>query len=560
MKNSLCLICCAAAAYAAPVYFEPAGKHWLAHAGGREVRLGPGGALQFPGARAVAAVPLDPLPGKVNRLAGRDPRAWRRNIPIFARLRYPSLYPGIDLVYYSGAGELECDFVVAPHADPRSIAIAVRGAAFPSLTPAGDLEAAGLRLRRPRIFQLVDGREREIAGAFVLEGGAARFRIAAYDRTLPLVIDPVVQFSTYFAGPADAPIQSIGADAAGNLYLAGQARTAQSTGIMYVAKLDPSGSNMLYSTYVGGKSGRDVVRSLAVDAQGDVFLTGTTNSADFPLVKPLQKASGGAGDAFLLELDPTGAQILYSTYLGGSADDDGVAVALDAQGNAYVTGRTESINFPTTPRVLSRSLHGAVGSFVTKIKPDGSAPIYSTYLGGSSYDVASALAVDGAGNAFVLVYAASADFPGLRVPPGTFSGATVVTRLDPNAAAVIYTVSTGTGNVANAVAVDTSGNAWIAGSSTSVRVPVTASAVQRAPGGDVYFRSLDGGRTFTPATGSINTGAVNSIGNSPASPGTLYAATGTASTAVLTTARRGASSPGRWAWVRWRLTRWRSIR
>jgi photosystem II stability/assembly factor-like uncharacterized protein len=539
------LICVSQAALCTarlPVWFEPVGRRFLAHAGGATLTLTETGAIagaggfELKGARAGRTQSLQPLAARVNRFTGSDPSRWQTNIPAYGRIRYRDVYDGIDVMYHDSSGLLECDFLLAPHARPGDIRL--RFASAVRVNAAGDLEAGPLVLRRLRIYQPIDGHEREVAGRFVVTGGRdASFYVAAYDPSRPLTIDPVIQYSTYFAGAAEADMRAIASDAAGNTYITGLVRSPDfptvsplhvSEGI-YVLKLDASGGNLVYATYFGGMAGGDLVTGIAVDRDGNAYLCGSTGSADFPLAGGFQrtlKSSGyGARDAFILKLDAGGSRIVYSSFLGGGAFDEAAAVAVDAQGSAYVTGRTESIDFPVTPGVLGRFLTGSQVAFVTRIAPDGSALRYSTYLGGSGFDRGLGIAVDASGAALVLVYSFSSDFPRLNLTTALHQPVTLVAKLNASATAAVYATSIGERSLAKALAVDASGNAWVAGETSSVHLPVTSGAAQSAPGGDTYFRSTDAGRTFTTTRRGLTASAVNALVTHPTQRSTIYAGT-----------------------------------
>src|SRR5258706_1590941 len=310
-------------------------------------------------ARKPAVSGTDELPGKANYLIGKDRSKWRTDVPTYAKVRYREVYPGIDLVYYGNQRQLEYDFIVAPGADPKKIALGFKGADKLEIDAKGDLvlRAAGgeVRQHKPVVYQEIDGIRQEIDGGYVRKGAnRVGFQLAAYDTARPLIIDPVLS----------------------------------------------------YSTYLGG-SGREQGLAIAVDRNGNAYVTGLVSSTDFPTTSGAYQTNFGGGtglgggqgfDAFVTKFDPTGCALVYSTYLGGSDDDQGLGIAVDTNGNAYVTGTTMSANFPTTGGAFQPTYGGA---FVTKLDPTGSALVYSTYLGRSISDEGTAIAVDGAGNAYV---------------------------------------------------------------------------------------------------------------------------------------------------------------
>jgi hypothetical protein len=356
---------------------------------GRVVRMGLLGAQSQP-----RLVGLEELPGKVNYLIGRDPAHWHTQVPVYAKVKYEQVYPGIDLVYYGNPQQLEYDFLLAPGANPKTITLAFQGA--------DKLELAGgevvlhtaqgdLHLRQPQVYQERAGVRQPLAARYVLKGPQqVGFEVAAYDPTRPLIIDPVLSYSTFLGG------SGIAVDETGSAYVTGftestdfpTARPLQGTfgggdGLSFdafVAKLSPDGSTLLYSTYLGGSSdghggpayypssGYDEGTGIAVDGAGSAYVTGYTHSADFPTALPLQGTYGGNGDVFVAKLSPDGSTLLYSTYLGGSSGEAGTGIAVDGAGSAYVTGVTDSEGFPTA-NPLQGTLGGRVDAFVAKILP-----------------------------------------------------------------------------------------------------------------------------------------------------------------------------------------------
>ena len=386
---------------------------------------------------APAAVP-ESRQGIVNYFIGNDPAAWRRSVPTYARVRYRDVYPGIDLVYYGSPQRLEYDFVVAPGSDPSAIGLAVEitengdGQPDAVLEPDGSVvlpTAEGrLRLHRPTIYQEVDGSRRSVSGRYTLtrsvepsNGLLLAFEVDAYDLSRPLVIDPILEYATYVGGLANETVLGIALDGSRNTYITGY--TASSTFVpgggsahgdldVFVTKLNPSGTVVLYTTFLGG-SGSDAGMAIAVDAAGNAHVTGValagfpTTSANAAFASPL-----GEDDAFLAKLSPDGATLLYSTYLGGAGDDAGLGVAVDAAGNAYITGYTQSSDFPAS--VGDTSLGGPRDAFVAKVNTLGSglsSLVYGTLLGGTGSDEGHAIAVDTAGNAYVTGATSSTDFP-----------------------------------------------------------------------------------------------------------------------------------------------------
>lgn len=400
-------------------------------------------------------VGLDALPGKVNYFIGNDPAQWRTHVPTYTRVQYQDVYPGIDLVYYGNPGQLEYDFVVAPGADPRAISLAFEGADAVVVGSAGDmaLRVGNVELRQPKpvVYQERGGVRQLVTGSYIeRDGGVVAFDVGAYDRSAPLVIDPVMSYSTYLGGGSGDQGNSIAADSAGNAYVTGSTasinfptqnpfQTANTGSVAFVTKLNAAGSALVYSTYLGG-SGGDQGNGIAVDSAGNAYVTGSTGSTNFPTQNPLQPLNGGGGDAFVTKLNATGSALMYSTYLGGSGGDQGNSIVLDSTGNAYVTGAAAG-GFPTTPGAYQTASGGS--GFVTKLNAAGSALVYSTYVDGSGMN---GIAVDSAGNAYIT---------------GNHSGAFVM-KLNAAGSAPMYSRLLGNG-IGFSIAVDSAGNAYITG-------------------------------------------------------------------------------------------------
>ncbi|MBI4467856.1 MAG: SBBP repeat-containing protein, partial [Acidobacteria bacterium] len=380
---------------------------------------------------------MDELPGKVNQFVGDKPDKWRANIPTYTKVKYEDVYPGVDLIYYGSQLQLEYDFVVAPGADPNTIRLAFEGADNMEVDGEGNLilHVAGSDViqRAPKIYQEIDGIRQTVGGGYILSEIADRksnlenpdvgFRVAAYDASKPLIIDPVLVYSTYLGGSGNDRFPIMAVDATGNVYLACQTNSTNfptanpvqpangGSVDVCVAKLNATGTALLYSTYLGG-SGGDDFPSIAVDRAGSAYVIGRTRSLNFPTVNPLQPTHGGGMfDAFVAKLNATGSVLVYSTYLGGSGDEISWDIKVDATGNAYAGGSTNSTNFPTV-NAFQPTLAGGSDVFVAKLNAAGSALVYSTYLGGSGDELRTPqLAVDDAGNAYVHGQTTSTNFP-----------------------------------------------------------------------------------------------------------------------------------------------------
>nr|MBA2565199.1 SBBP repeat-containing protein [Gemmatimonadota bacterium] len=406
--------------------------------------------IRLQGSDAAARVSaIDELPGRTHYLIGNQPSAWRLDVPSFARVRYSGVYPGVDVVYYGNQRNLEYDFVVAPGADPRAVRLTVDGAEGLELDR-GDLvvhtTAGDLRQLRPVLYQHVDGARRKVAGEYVLENGEVGFRVGAYDRSRPLVIDPALSYSTFLGGATGGELgESIAVDGSGNAYVTGETFSTDFVLVTpllccsiapgggsdgFVTKVNAAGTAFAYSTYLGGND-RDHGRGITVDGSGSAYVVGSTASTNFPTsvgAAQTVKGTGATRDAFVTKLSANGQSIVYSTYAGGARGDIGNRIALDASNNAYFTGYTESNNYPVTAGVYQPAPadSNATGlnrrdPFVTKLNAGGTAFVYSTYLGGTKRDEGADIAVSGQ-NAYVTGLTASTNYDLAAAFDGSFGG------------------------------------------------------------------------------------------------------------------------------------------
>ncbi len=510
--------------------------------------------MDFAGSNPEAQMSGDnELPGKVNYLMGNDPAAWRTGVPTFARVRVGQLYPGADLVYYGNQRQLEYDFTLAPGADPDMIKIHFAGVDKISIGGQGELILSlgrdEIRQPAPVIYQAVAGGRQAVPGGYrLINKHTVAFAIGRYDRQLPLVIDPVLSFSTYFGGNSSDTAWAIALDTNGFIYVAGQTFSTQMNatntlpfstpgafetnfqggvyaGDAFVAKFDNQGSNLIYLTYLGG-SGNEIASSIAVDGMGDAYVAGYTDSPNFPVTNAIySKISGVLNthvglypvDAYVTELNPGGSNLVYSTYLGGESMDGCNGIALDSSNNAYVTGFTYSTNFPTTPNALQSHLacmntvYYNANAFVTEIGAGGTNLVYSSYLGGTNFDEGEGIAVDSSNYVYVTGFSASTNFPTTNALQQQFvyvmTNATstnlifttnfsngyllngssnltttfdaFVAKFAPACTSLIYsTFLGGTNNdVAKGIAADGSGNAYVTGWTVSTNFPDTATNV-----------------------------------------------------------------------------------
>jgi hypothetical protein len=456
--------------------------------------------------------------GRVNYFLGRDSRSWHPGVACYGDVRYAGVYPGIDLVYHGRQGALEYDFQIAPGADPSRVLVSFDGVRGLRVDGAGNLvvsTAAGEILQpRPVAYQEPGGIRRPVEVGYVLAGGArVRFSVGAYEAHLPLVIDPVLVFSSYLGGSLADTGGAVAVDPAGNVLIAGQtasldfpvtggaAQPASGGGTdAFVARIDSSGTSLVFATYLGGSS-RDVGSAVVLDAGGNAYVAGETASADFPTTSgAFQAAMPGQTAGFVTKLDPSGAVLLYSTYLGGSSTARCDAIAVDGTGAAYVTGRTDSANFPTTPGVLFPTYRGGrYDAYVTKLAPSGTALAYSTFMGGSENDALFGIALGPGNTACVAGGSDSPDYPTTASAYQTIVQDTdpVVTKLDAGATQLLYSTFLG-GSLdrerANAIAADAAGFLYVTGFTPSVDFPVVHAAQPVQGGGyDGFAARIDPG-------------------------------------------------------------------
>ncbi|MBV9743076.1 MAG: SBBP repeat-containing protein [Acidobacteriia bacterium] len=480
--------------------------------------------MKLVGARPAQISGAGALPGRVNYFIGNDPKKWLRGVPAYGKVNYKLIYPGIDLVYYGTDRQLEYDFVVGPGADPRRIALE-----FPGATPKpgahGELQLAAndvrLALRKPTVYQMIDHRKTPVAAGYKLDGGRVQFALGAYDRSQPLVIDPVLAYMTYLGGAGGATV--IGAS---------QTSCAQC-------------------------NQQNPAQGVAVDQAGNLYVTGYTTSTQFPLQKAYQsqvKGNANQGIVFVTEINPTAGALVYSTYLGGSVYDRGSAIAVDSSGSAYITGQAWSPDFPVTKGAYqtlcaptpgpNNSMVGGCSSasnaFLTKLAPGGGSLAYSTFLGASHQAWGNAVAVDSQGRAYVAgfsndqcdnlhLYRCFPETANALLPESLYNntinplagnpGAAFVAVFDAAGANLLYSTLYGdknpsknannTGTVGTGVAVDPSGNFYLTGFGQDPQLPTTAGAFQptgtnNQSNGGIAYRGFVA--KFSPVTG-IGTGA-----------------------------------------------------
>jgi hypothetical protein len=525
----------------APLRFEPqAGQcgGFRARAGGYQVMVSGQGVLigvsgrspeedqhRYINLRFEGANPLTTLAGTekygttVNYLWGDDPKEWRRQVPTYAKVRCAQVYPGIDLIYYGNEQQLEFDLVVAPGSDPRQIRLLIEGADGLEVDKAGDLSmqygAARLRQPRPRVYQERGSRRREIQGRYVMEGDQRHVVIGLgdYDPDKPLVIDPVLVYSTYLGGLLEDSARGIAVDAQGNMYVVGTTTSANfpiqgdltggtpgSTNA-FVTKISAAGDRIIYSTYLGGK-GVSKGYGIAVDSNGNAIVMGSTTAINFPVIDALQPSNGGGTDFFVCKLDSSGSALLFSTYLGGSGDEPygpsfpiydpnegGNPLSIGPDGSIYVVGSTSSTDFPGVNPLQPSSANAVMANISA-----GGNLLYSTTFFGKSGTEAHSIAVDPLGNAYV---AGSTWEDDLGTPDAVFPNyigpwgpSVFVAKVNPAGTGLVYcTYLSGRlfpklgSEWGLGIAADGEGNAYVTGSTSSFDFPTVNAAQSQCGGG-----------------------------------------------------------------------------
>ncbi len=430
--------------------------------------------------------------GVSNYFLGKDPSSWRRNVPAYESVTAKQVQPGVDLVWYGKDRKLEYDLVVAPGVDPSMLEVAWNGARSMKVDDAGNLvldTAFGQVVQqRPFVYQMVNGKQVKIEARYSLQPNAgARFELARYDRTKPLVIDPAVMVYSTFLGTQPTSGRSVFADAAGNVYLLGQSfsptfpfvtpfRSSQALGEIYLAKFNPAGTALIYATYLGG-SADDAPYALAVDGAGSAYVLGSSRSTDFPLKTPIQSTLNStnplSGDTTITKFTPAGNDITYSTYFGGTNGTLPGSLSLAPDGGVYfATYLSGTLTVTPSPLVLNPSSARAI---VAKIRPAGNSFEWLTALGDI---VVADLTSDATG-----VYFGGDNrsgrpaYPSVSAPPGLVQGRSddgVVGKLNPTGTALLYYTHFG-GNQydqIDAITVDSTGALYVGGTTKSPDLPL----------------------------------------------------------------------------------------
>ena len=515
-----------------PMTFEAAdsasGATFAARGAGYRLALSPdtagfyfsGGEMhvRLSGANSAAVMHAkEPVQGCANYFIGNDPSLWRRQVDQYRQIECASVYPGIDVVYRGTQRQLEYDFVVSPGADPGQIRLAFSNATGVEIDEQGNLiartDGGAFCHHRPVVYQEIDGSRQSVEAQFViaLDAGTktptVQFRIGSYDTSQPLIIDPVLSFATFLGGAGDDQAFGVAVDRTGAIYVAGQtasidfptAKPLRSKLLggydVFVAKYNPSGTALEYSTYIGG-NGVDRAFCLSADADGNAIIAGVTFSTNFPVVSAFQPSFGGGDrDGFVLKLNPSGTEIVFSTYLGGGGSDELASAAIDSSGNVCVGGHTSSTNFPIF-NAYQGSNKGKFDAVVGKFDAKG-VLAFSTYLGGSGpYDCVVGIATDASDNILVTGYTSSPDFPTVRPiqakPAGGYD--VFVSRFNPKGTELQFSSWLGgsADDVGRSIAVDKSGAVYVSGDTFSTNFPMVKPYRKTSAGKrDVFVAKLD---------------------------------------------------------------------
>ena len=520
--------------------FEKQGDSFIAQASGAAISVDRAGfsvrssagdfRVRLRGVNPTASIAGQGSVGTRNWMLGRDTAAWRIGVPLFERVDVKNVYPGIDAAYYGRDAHLEYDFVVSPHARPADIELQIAGARSLHLDSAGNLLIDGpggqFVQRRPTAYQIVAGARRSVQSRFLLAGTRVRFAVPRYDRSAPLIIDPVLAYSTYLGGTAADEGHAVAVDSSGNLFVAGRTYST-SAGNSHVLLLKVLTTGSTVQSIFGGTLGNDTANAVTVDSTGNVYLAGSTSSGDFPIAGTtvFQAELLGSMNAFVMAFNPTITLPIFSTYVGGSFSDEAFGIALGPNNTVYVVGDTESTNFTLiTNNAFQTTNHGGYDAFLISLSSIGVAN-FGTYLGGSGDDHAYAVTVDSAGAIYVVGGTLSSDYPVSPGLPEPFQ----VSNLGNEDGFAIKFFATGQNaywstfiggegeDVANAVAVDSAGIVYVAGVTASLQFPVSTGAYQTVfQGGasDGFVTALESNGQYgawSTYVGSDGADVINSI-------------------------------------------------
>lgn len=502
------------------------------------------------------------LPGIVNYLIGNNQKEWKTNIPTYEGITYQELYPGIDLQVTGIRGQIESTYIVTPGTDPARInwqydgvvdvdVDQVTGNLLITLPTSNSGEKRVMTESPPIAWQEMNGHRSPVHIQYTVDSQSnIGFSLGNYDSTQPLAINPTLNYSTIFGGSNGDYSNDIAVDNAGNVYVTGETysidlptntayawqRTNRGQSDAFVMKLSASGTMLLYSTYFGG-NGIDEGKSIAVDTEGNSYITGATASTNFPEEKPFDPGYGDCGgcaadgDAFIAKLSTTGDSLFYSSYLGGDDTDYGTGIAVDSGGNSYVTGHTSSGDFPVfnaRQRMIGDLSWG--DAFVAKIDANGS-PLAVTYLGGNEWDKGNSIALDGDNNIYITGFTKSTNFPTESAIQPNWGGSddafatptdVFVTKLTTDGATLLYSTYLGgtDSDDGNDIAVDSAGNAYLTGETWSSNFPGIQPLPSTSTIGGAFVAKLNSigskliyNRSFGRGTGAGRHIAVDSAGS-----------------------------------------------
>jgi hypothetical protein len=471
--------------------------------------------MRFAGAdRSPELKGTDRATGYCNYFMDSDPDKWAVDVPRFRAVRINQLYDGIDAVYYLDGGRPRYDLIVSPGSDPSAIGLEFEGASQPQVGASGDLiittSVGELLQQAPLAYQSIDGTRRMVPCAFVIAAdGKVRFQLGGYDSRVPLVIDPLI-YSTFIGGNSLHLVGNIALDANGSIYVAGTTtssgyptttgayqttfnKATSSSATVFVTKLNATGSALVFSTFIGGSASTEIGAGIALDTARNIYVTGRTTQSgtgnDFPITNgAFQTTRPGGPDAFALKLNTGGNSLMYSTFLGGPGVDYGADITVDVQGNAYVTGQTDS-TFPTTSGAFAQTKSALADNFVAKLNAGGSGLLFSTYIGGNNIEAPLGIAIDTARNVYIVGQTGSSTYPTTssaydRIKSADYDA--YVTKLNSSGSALVYSTYLGgtTDQVTTRVVANPDGSAVVLGITSSTDFPTTTGA---------YSTSYNGG-------------------------------------------------------------------
>ncbi|MBI4852202.1 MAG: SBBP repeat-containing protein [Acidobacteria bacterium] len=486
------------------------------------------------------AIELEQLETVSNYLLSNDKKQWKSNVQNFAKVKYQNIYPGIDIVYYGNQRQLEYDLIVSPYADPKNINLEFVEANTLTVNSNGDLiiivNDQEIYKKKPYAYQEINGIRQIIDSKYVVkENKMVSFELSDYDASQPLIIDPMVGYSTYLGGTGSDFSNAIAIDNTGNAYIVGytestnfptnnpQQRTLSGKNDIFVSKLNASGNSLAFSTYIGG-SDEDFGNAIAIDSKSNVYITGYTFSTNFPTVNALQSKNGNTtsnsgGDSFVVKLNSQGNSLIYATYVGGASDDMATSIAVDSQDSAYITGFTNSANFPVANAIQNKS-NGGFDAFLTKLSSIGNSLIYSTYFGGSDNDFGNAIAIDKNNNVYIVGQTDSRNLPTVNPQQSIIGGDSdgFITKFTNTGNTISFATYFGGSDfdVITSIAIDNINNIYVTGVTASKDLSVMSALQQnKADNLDIFISKLNAignSLIFSTYLGGNGDEQANSIG------------------------------------------------